>query len=452
MIPVYPSVIFLVALLVAITLSIVWARQEKTGHAQPSGRRKFLLGSAAVTGGIVGVTVSAVSRVAGWGTVTGAAIGGSVPTTDPNPRGDWKASRIASYRPLGSTGFMVSDISIGSGQIMRHPNPVDFLKTALDRGVNYIDTSPDYAGTLSEEAIGKAIKGRQREKLFITTKWCTTDGHIRQGASVETYLKALDESLGRLGTEYVDLVHIHSCDSVDRLLDPNVHKAFEIAKEQGKARFIGVSTHTPNLEEVANTTIDSKKFDVMMLAYHHGAWPKMAEIVDRAAASGMGVVAMKTLKGAKHKGLLEFRDEADSYSQAAFKWVLSNPAISCLVVSFFETKQVDEYLYASGKSLTSNDVAVLDHYDELIAGTHCFAHCGDCLSSCPVSLPINDILRQRMYFEDYGDQKQAMELYAALDKKADVCLGCSAPCESACPEGIPIKERMLGAHEKLSLA
>ncbi|HIL98806.1 MAG TPA: 4Fe-4S dicluster domain-containing protein, partial [Pseudomonadales bacterium] len=444
-------IFFIVVFIIAIGLSIVWARQVKADQPPPSGRRKFLLGSAAVTGGVVGVAVSAVSRVAGWGTVTGASIGGVVPTSDPNPKENWKDSRIHSYRPLGSTGFLVSDISIGSGQITRHPNPVDFLKNALDRGVNYIDTSPDYAGTRSEEAIGKAITGRERAKLFIATKWCTTDGHIRQGASVETYLKALDESLLRLGTDYVDLIHIHSCDSIDRLLDPNVHKAFEIAKQRGKARFIGVSTHTPNLEEVANATIDSKKFDVMMLAYHHGAWPKMAEIVDRAAASGMGVVAMKTLKGAKHKGLLEFRDQADSYTQAAFKWVLSNPAISCLVVSFFETQQVDEYLYASGQSLTKNDVAVLDNYDELIAGTHCFAHCGECLDSCPVSLPINDILRQRMYFEDYGDQKQAIELYAALDKKADACLTCAAPCEAACPEGIPIKDRMLGAHEKLSI-
>ena len=56
----------------------------------------------------------------------------------------------------------------------------------------------------------------------------------------------------RLNTDYVDLIHIHSCDRLDRLMAPNVHEAFDRLKEQGKARFLGVSTHTPNLEEVAN--------------------------------------------------------------------------------------------------------------------------------------------------------------------------------------------------------
>ena len=56
---------------------------------------------------------------------------------------------------------------------------------------------------------------------------------------------------------------------------PNIHEAFDRLKEQGKARFLGVSTHTPNLEEVANTAIDSGRFDVMMLAYHFGMWPTL---------------------------------------------------------------------------------------------------------------------------------------------------------------------------------
>ena len=53
----------------------------------------------------------------------------------------------------------------------------------------------------------------------------------------------------------------------------------------------------------------------MMLAYHHGAWPQQQQIIDDAAAKGIGVVAMKTLKGAKHRGLADFRPEADTYAQ-----------------------------------------------------------------------------------------------------------------------------------------
>ena len=91
----------------------------------------------------------------------------------------------------------------------------------------------------------------------------------------------------------------------------------------------------------------------MMLAYHHGLWPSLAEIIERARREqDMGVVAMKTLKGAKHNGLVGFREEAGAYSQAALKWVLSNPDVSCAVISFFQLQHVDEYLFASGQQPT----------------------------------------------------------------------------------------------------
>jgi len=230
-----------------------------------------------------------------------------------------------------------------------------------------------------------------------------------------------------------------------------VHEAFAKLKQQGKARFLGFSSHTPNLEAVANAAIDDGRFDVMMLAYHHGAWPQLASIVDRAAEKQIGVVAMKTLKGAKHRGLLENRDEADSYSQAAFKWVLANPSVSCLVISFRELSNVDEYLFASGKRPRSKDYALLEKYDSLIAGKHCYPHCGECLNACPAGVPIDDVLRYRMYFEDYGEQKQAMRLYGRLETQVDRCSGCHMPCTGACPHGVSIPTRLREAHQLLTL-
>lgn len=455
MLPLLSSALFVVMSVVGIILSVLWARSLGEGRPEdeaPSGRRKFLLGGAAITGGVIGAGGATVGRLSGWLQTTLPVmneVGRDVLTAE-SPHASWRGAKIVSRRPLGSTGFMASDISIGTTQIMRHADPEGLFREVLDRGVNFIDTSPDYAGAKSETMIGNVLKDRVREELFVVTKWCTSDGHVRQGASPETYLAALDDSLSRLQTDYVDLVHVHSCDSIDRLLDPNMLKAFDMAKEQGKVRYLGVSTHTPNLEEVAEVAIDSGKFDVLMLAYHHGAWPKQEAIIQRAAENGIGIVAMKTLKGAKHRGILELKDEQTSYTQAAFKWVNTNPAVSCLVISFYETAHLDEYLFASGKSLTDADLAVLDKYDELIAGTHCFASCGDCLGSCPESLAINDVLRHRMYFEDYGDEKEAMRLYASLDSQADRCLGCAAPCTGACPQGIDIRGRMLGAHERLT--
>ena len=56
-----------------------------------------------------------------------------------------------------------------------------------------------------------------------------------------------------------------------------------------------------------------------------------------------------------------------------------------------------------------------------------------------------------MYFESFGAQKEAMRLYAGLERKADVCAGCDAPCTNACPTGVAIPERMRGAHDLLTL-
>jgi ferredoxin len=97
-------------------------------------------------------------------------------------------------------------------------------------------------------------------------------------------------------------------------------------------------------------------------------------------------------------------------------------------------------------------VAILEEYDRQILGSYCAPHCGQCLGACPEQLAIHDVLRHRMYFEDYGDEKEAMRLSSRLERDASVCAGCAAPCAGACPVGIPIQERMVGAHEMLTLS
>jgi predicted aldo/keto reductase-like oxidoreductase len=421
---------------------------RETGSEPGPTRRKVLtaLGAGGATlaaaGGGLGV---AVFRNRDWLRVADDFFRAEVEKTAPVPHADWKGSRISRYRRLGRTEAMVSDISLGSSRI----SDVRLPRLALERGVNYFDTAPDYAETGSERLLGEAMKG-QRDKVFLATKFCVADGHLPNETPVPKIIHAVEESLRRLQTDYVDLVHIHSCDRVERLMAPNIHEAFDRLKEQGKVRFLGVSTHTPNLEEVANKAIDSGRFDVMMLAYHFGMWPSFEHILEKARANDVGIVAMKTLKGAKHRNLADFQREAGAYSQAAFRWVLSNPNVSCLVISFFLPQHVDEYLYASGTEVSNQDVALLHRYDELTAGDYCEPHCGECLSSCKYGLPINDVLRYRMYFRDYGWEKEGMRHYAKLQTNAAACVTCSAPCTNKCPIGVPIREKMLDAHRLLT--
>ena len=449
-------------LLAAAAVAFVWVRASVRARVDPS-RRSFLTGTAAGTGTALGALVlGAGAGLArgfrgigndgyGWGEVVGN-IFVPAPYTHPDYKDAWKGSRVRAKRRLGRTGWEVSDIVLGTGRISDDVGE-RVGRLALERGVNYFDTSPDYSGSGSEAAMGKAIAQVPRDEMFVATKFCTPHGHLPPGTPVAEYKRAIEDSLGRLGLDHVDLVHVHSCDEVDRLMDPNVHEAFDRLKEEGKVRFLGFSTHTPRLEQVVDTAITSGRFDVMMLAYHHGLWPGMKDLIHRARSEqDMGVVAMKTLKGAKHRGLEDFQPYADSYSQAALKWALSNEDVSCAVISFFELQHVDEFLYASGKPFTTADADVLRRYDTQIAGTYCAPHCGACLDSCPEGVPIHDVLRQRMYFEDYGWEKLAMQGYAKLARDASACAGCSAPCLGSCPLGIAIPQRTAEAHRLLTLA
>ncbi len=453
------------SLLVVALIVFLWMRASVRGERQRTdpARRRFLTGAlsglgaalAALVLGAAGMVARAVMGVGnqgrGWLPVGGEIFGGEVVKTHPDWKPDWRGSRIQKYGRLGRTEWPVSDIVLGTGPLSGE-NGERIVKLGVERGINYIDTSPDYSASGSEQTIGRALRELPRDRIFLASKWCTPTGHLPPGTPVSVYRQNVEASLGRLGTSYVDLIHVHSCDEIDRLMDPNMHEAFRQLREEGKARFLGFSTHTPNLVQVVNRAIESGRFDVMMLAYHHGIWSQLGTLIERARREqDMGVVAMKTLKGARHHGLAGFREEADAYSQSALKWALSNPDVSCAVISFFELQHVDEYLFASGKRPTQRDLAILRKYDEQIVGTYCAPHCGVCLDSCPEQLRIHDVLRHRMYFEDYGWEKEAMRLYAGLERDASVCAGCSAPCLGSCPVGIPIQERVGGAHTLLSL-
>ena len=412
-------------------------------------RRRVLRGAAAMLAGAVATAASAATaalRNRNWVPIKLDVFWGPVERNSPRVREAWRGAAVRSYRRLGRTNALVSDISMGCGNIYDG----EVVHAAIDRGINYFDTSPDYSFSLSETLVGKAVRGR-RDKVFVATKFCVKSGHLPDHTPVPEIIRSVEESLTRLGTDYVDLIHIHSCDSVARLMAPNMHEAFDRLKEQGKVRFLGVSTHTPNLEAVANRAIDCGRFDVIMLAYHFGMWRNFGHILDKARAHDVAVVAMKTLKGAKHTNLAAFRNESGSYSQAAFRWVLANPSVSCLVISILRHDDLDEYLYASGTTAQNGDVALLEKYDRLTAGDYCQPHCGACLDSCTAGLPINDMLRYRMYFKDYGWEQEGPRLYARLRQNAAVCLRCSAPCAGTCPIGVPIRDKLLDAHRVLGV-
>ncbi|MCU0971105.1 MAG: aldo/keto reductase, partial [Gammaproteobacteria bacterium] len=151
--------------------------------------------------------------------------------------------RVRQYRRLGRTGLEISDISFGAGQV---PSASLVLR-AIDQGINYFDTAPDYGQ--SEALIGEALaKLGQRDKVYIASKFCRPVGyeegvsHLQPGSTKADYKAAVEGSLRRLRTDYLDVVFVHAIGGVRdvdverrRLFDEAMLSAFQELRQEGKA-------------------------------------------------------------------------------------------------------------------------------------------------------------------------------------------------------------------------
>ena len=366
---------------------------------------------------------------------------------------------VIQHRQLGSTDIRMSDISFGGSRLR---GDAELVRYALDKGINYFDTAESYTGGNSETAIGEALRGK-RDQVYIVSKG-GFGSHVRQ----DKMMRSLEGSLRRLQTDYVDVYFHHAVNDVGRIRNPEFHAFTERAREQGKIRYVGLSGHGGRLIECLDYAIDSGKFDVMLVAYNFGQDPSFVQrltrnfdfiavnpdlprVLRKAKAAGMGVVAMKTLRGAKLNDMEPYQKDGATFSQAAFRWVLSNGDVDGLIVTMRSRSDIDEFLVASGgNKVTRRDVDLLQRYVTLNDGTYCRPLCDACEASCPENVQIADVLRHKMYFEDYGDERMAMERYAKLTHDASSCAECTHQrCLGACPYGLSIPELTRQAHRLL---
>jgi len=363
--------------------------------------------------------------------------------------------------PLGSTGLKISDISFGGSRL--HSGDEDIVRHAFDRGINYFDSAETYSGGESETVIGNALKGK-RDKVYLTSK--TLAG---PSDSKETMMASLEGSLKRLQTDHVDVYFNHAINDIERIKNPQWHEFTEMAKKQGKIRFVGMSGHAGNLIQCLDWGIDSGRFDVILCAYNFGQDPSfyqrftrdfdfiavqtdLPRVIKKAKAKGVGVIAMKTLRGARLNDMRPYEKDGATFSQAAFRWVLANPDVDALIVTMTNTAQVDEYLGASGaRASAAADLPLLQRYEHLNATSQCRQGCGICESACPYDVEIGEVLRTRMYAVDYGDMRFARDEYALLGKGAEACLACSAkPCATACVYGLRPDALLAPTHRALT--
>ncbi|MDP6952937.1 MAG: aldo/keto reductase, partial [Alphaproteobacteria bacterium] len=285
---------------------------------------------------------------------------------------------------LGATGLEVSDIGFGSS---RSADP-KLVRHALDRGVTYFDTAESYRFGAAESAIGEGLAGI-RDQVVVASK---TKAGARD--SQADMMAALEGSLRRLRTDYLDIYFLHSVNSVARLQNPEWLAFTERAKEQGKIRFRGVSGHGSALTERLDYALDNDLADVLLASYtfaqdpdfaaqvrhalHYvSIQPELPRVLEKAKAKGVGVIAMKTLMGARLNDMRPFERAGGTYSQAAFRWVLSSPRVDSLIVSMTSRALIDEYMAASGdQALLPGDIGLLARYSALQEERYCRPGCG----------------------------------------------------------------------------
>jgi len=342
------------------------------------------------------------------------------------------------YRILGRTGLKLPVVSFG---VMRSDNSA-LVKAAHEAGMKMFDTAHTYMNGRNEEILGDYFSSVPRESFIIETKVKPAGVDQRTGlpsreTTAEDFLEKFDLSLKRLKMDYVDILYMHSVDSVEMVRHKEIVNAMLELKQKGKVRFIGISTHK-NEPLVINTMAEDGIWDVVLTSYNYRQTyiNDLNSALDKAVAAGMGVVAMKTMAG----GWLDKERTKPVNSMAALKWVISNPNVCTTIpgITTFDQLTLDLKVM-SDPSLTESEKT------ELLAETSCPGlycnACSNCASGCPNNLPIPELMRAYMYAYGYRNLSMASELLTETGVTSDPCSGCGT-CTASCVKGFNLKEKI----------
>jgi predicted aldo/keto reductase-like oxidoreductase len=343
------------------------------------------------------------------------------------------------YRVLGRTGLKVPVVSFG---VMRSDNP-GLCKAAYEKGIKLFDTANGYQNGNNETMLGNLFKEYPRDSFLIATK-VKAAGVSREGTptaetTAEDFLSKFNTSLSRLQMDHVDILYVHDISNPEMLSYKPVLNAVKKLKKDGKARFIGFSTHR-NEALVIDAASDSGDWDVILTSYNfqQAYRNELDAAVHKAAQAGIGIVAMKTLAGG---GFMDKEKTKPINTTAAIKWVLSNQDIHTTIPGMTTFDHLDLNI----KILADVTMTEQDKKDLMIAGIQpglfC-SGCRKCSDSCPLNLPVQDFMRAYMYAYGYSDPGQAYSLVKELGFGRNPCEACIGKCPVNCSRSFDIKQKI----------
>ena len=238
------------------------------------------------------------------------------------------------YRKLGRTGLEVPVVSMGAGA----SNDPALVEACYQAGMRLFDTSPTYAYGRNEQMIGNVIsKLGARDKAIYLTKGLTTQQRtaITDHVKIEpTVRSSVEGSLKRLKTDYADILCLYDVRDPATMRDAAINDAFAQMKKEGKARYLGISTHA-DMANVINATVEAGVYDVIITSFNFTMATDTALVtaIANAAAKGIGIIAMKVLAGgARFPNPETLRNYSGQViNSAALKWVLHNENVATTI-------------------------------------------------------------------------------------------------------------------------
>ncbi|MCL4251450.1 MAG: aldo/keto reductase [Anaerolineae bacterium] len=314
------------------------------------------------------------------------------------------------YRRLGNTGLIVSALSLGTMQFGKAMNMGQLdqqqtnamIKFAIERGINFIDTANVYSRGESETLVGNALKGI-RQDLVVATK-CRlpmSDTNFNQsGATRVNIMRAVEESLRRLQTDYIDLYQLHGWDS-NTPLEETVRTMDDLVR-QGKVRYIGISNYLSWQAAMAvdmQERLGLEKYVTAQMYYSLVGRGLEHEFMSYCEYTGMGILVWSPLAGGFLSGkyqpgttapagtrfaeagpFVNF-EPAESYAviealkrvadrhavspaRVALAWTLHRPAVSSVILGARKLEHLEDNIAAADLVLSEEDVTELNEVSD----------------------------------------------------------------------------------------
>ncbi len=357
------------------------------------------------------------------------------------------------YRPFGKSGEFVSAIGMGgmrfpkeSYQEKPYTKAVEVVERALEKGITYFDTAPDYCDGMSETVYGEAFTGVKRSTFQVSTKCGLWNAKTSDGAR-----KMIEQSLSRMKMEYIDFYNLWSILTLDDyaafMKKGGVYDGIVKAKEEGLIRHLCFTTHLSG--DQIPRIIEDNLFEGFTLGYNAINFAYRQSGIEAGVAADMGIVTMNPLAGGiipRHSEFFSFLRKGDeSIVVSALKFILSQRKATVALVGFSHPAEVDEAVLA-----TENLEEVSESYLEEMASnlrSEMNSLCTGCsyCDSCPESIPIPSLMDSYNLLLLGNDEKGVLSRmkghWRVSTEDAAKCTACGQ-CERLCTQHLPIIERL----------